>query len=192
MKKLLLVVFCCLIVLGSGLTASAITIPDELDVDQEILDDIDNLLRIREENNETTMGFHTVGPRNMMFSKFTIDKGTLFDKFDLLTTVFLRIFFIGLPLFRPISFFLIDDETIDFTVEYKRSLPADNLSRFHYLTGFETYEDGNWTNETNIYNTKHTVKVEGFYGAIDFTKRSALLPPTMMIVGLCDNVTLIK
>ena len=142
--------------------------------------------------NTTTYGFTTVGPRASTISKITFQNGTFQNKslfwHNLKFTIELRLVFFMFPLTRPIAFL---GDKIDFTVEYKQDVPQD--SRGKYNTFIVEMVNGNFTNNTiQILNEKHTVKVEGFYGFLLLFKRSMTLPPSFMIVGICERYTIIQ
>jgi hypothetical protein len=165
---------------------------DELVNTYDVLDDI----KIKENNNNSSYFFKTAGPRMWYFSKMRIVNGSIIDKELLLPTIVLniivRIIFLSYPLLRPLIFTISEDNKIDFTLEYKRDIDKGNLSRYRYKTEFGRLENGNFTDEnTSFYNEKHSVKVEGFYGALLTTKRCTLLSSTLVMSGYCDNVTLI-
>ncbi|MCJ7571890.1 MAG: hypothetical protein MUO82_08450 [Candidatus Thermoplasmatota archaeon] len=146
-------------------------------------------------NNENTTAylFMTLGPRDSTISKITYQNGTFLNAssfwLNLMFTIGLRLGFLVAPLTRPIGFMVLDK--IDFTVEYIQDMPQD--SRGLYYSYIVEMVNGNLTNNTiNITNEKHTVKLEGFHGALVLLKRSMLFPTSFEIVGECDHYTLIK
>ena len=104
----------------------------------------------------------------------------------------MRLGLIMYPLVRPTVWFVFDTDPVDFTVEYKKDAPAGLLSRQRYFTFIDEMDNGTSGNHTEILNEKHTVRVERFYGIYMETKRSISMAPSFMIVGICENVTLIK
>jgi len=166
-------------------------IPKNIDESRKIIKEYVDL----NYENITTYGFTTLGPSASTISKITFQNGTFQNKslfwLNLMFTIEFRLAFFMFPLTRPIGFLVFDK--IDFTVEYIKDMPQGLFSRGRYLTYILEMVNGNITNNTiEIFNEMHTVKVEGFNGALIFLKRSVRMPPSFMIVGVCDNVTLIQ
>ena len=193
MKKILIAVLCSIIILGSGFTATAVIIPEELEVDQEI---IDKYTTLEKDSNYTGYIFASLGPKKLSYIGLKIDNGTLFNRtwlgISFIETILVRMLLLSkAPLMRPTVLLVTD---LDFTLTYKRDNLRGNLSRDLYFTTFNYLEEGNYTGDnTTIFNEKHTVKVEGFQGAIILTKRNFRLgSPKFMIFGGAENVTLVE
>lgn len=189
MKKAILAILFSMIFIASSYSVSAITIPEEFEVDQDL---VDKHLKVTEDENFTGYYFASIGPKKLSYTSLKIDNGSLFNltwlSLSIFETFLLRIMMWYKPLIRPVVFIVND---IDFTLSYKR----DNVGRARntYFTSFQYVEDGNYTGEnTTIWNEKHTVKVEGFMGIIMLTKRSIQLGPTIMIIGGADDVKLVE
>lgn len=195
MNKILIILSCSMILISTfTVTASK---NSDLQIDEwvdayDIFDDV----KTKENNGNSSYFFKTAGPRMWLYSKMKIENGSIIDKELLLSNIVLniivRILFLSYPLLRPLIFTISEDNKIDFTLEYKRDIAKGNLSRYRYTTEFGRLENGNFTDEnTSFYNEKHSVKVEGFYGALLTTKRCSLLSPTLVMSGYCDKVTII-
>jgi hypothetical protein len=147
-------------------------------------------------NSNKTYGFTTFGPRALTVSKITVQNGSFNNEslrwLNLLLTIGVRLGLLMFPLIRPTVWFVSDTDPVDFTVEYKRDIPLGMLSRQKYFTFINEMENGTIIDTIEIWNEKHTVKVEGFYGIYQETKRSVMMPPSFLIVGICENVTLIQ
>jgi hypothetical protein len=143
--------------------------------------------------NTTTYIFMTLGPTDSTISEITYQKGTFLKNssfwFSLIFTILFRFGMFLHPLTRPIGFYTFDK--IDFTVEYKQDIPQG--SEVGYLTNITEIVNGTLTNNTiQIMNEKHTVKVEGFFGALVLFKKSRIMPPHFFINGFCEKYTIIQ
>jgi len=194
MKKILIVIFLVTLIAGSTISMAIPSTIDKIKNDKNI---INNYLEVDENDNETIKAFVTTGPKKLSITKFKINNGSLIDltqlKQNIRSTIILRLVLMWrAPLARPIVFIISEENKLDFTIEYKKDIPNGNESRNRYSTYIIEIEDGNQTNNTiQIFNEKHTVDVEGFYGLVMITKRSFKLPPTIFIAGACDNVALV-
>lgn len=179
--KIIGVLVCIFVIVSSELPAMATSIAQNISIDE-----VARYTALNNDGNETRMGFWTYGPIRFI-SRFTLLNGS--------TTDLLKIRFIFrknlLPRLLPSNYVMIFDGNLDFTVEYKRSLILGNLSAFMYWTSFGEFADGNMTNRTEFFNVKHAVRVEGFTGVIGVIHRFLYMPEHFVIVGTCENVTLI-
>ena len=188
MKKIFLIL-CSFLLLSSTFTVSGLNIIQEEDLD------IDKYIDAFDNENSTNQ-LKVAGPRTWPYFRMRVDEGSIIDRtmiFETLTvSVIARILFYSFPLMRPTIFVVSEDSKIDFTIEFKRDIPQGNSSKFRYLTQFGEYVNGSFTsNSTSIYNAKHTLKVEGFYGAILITKRCLALHPVITMSGRYDTATLV-
>jgi len=199
MKKILIAILCALLFLGCSINVNAIEMPKIKDFKEvETSDDlIEKFIEITEEEQNTSLRLTTAGPRNFRYFKMRITNGSLIDRYSILDTLVLniviRVFFLvwtPLKLLRPTIYVISEQSKIDFTLEFKRDIPEGNASRYKYWTQFGEYENNSYTtNSTSIYNEKHTLKVEGFYGAVLMTKRTVMTPPLIVMSGNYDNIT---
>ena len=191
--KLIAAFLLSLIILSSSISVAQQVViePKDIDADNEIIKEVPQI----NIGNNTTYGFFTMGPRAFTITKITVQNGTFNNKtlfgLNLLMTIALRLSLWKNPLMRPITYMVLPPGTVDFTIEYKRDIPLGLYSRNRYFTLIDEMVDGNSTNNSiEIWNQKHTVEVEGFYGIFMKTKRSVLMAPSYMIVGICDKYTL--
>jgi len=192
--KILIPMLVSFIILSSSISVAEPNIPKNIDESREI---IKEYVDLNDGENVTTYGFTTFGPKALSISKITVENGSFFNKsmlgLNLLLTIMMRFGMLMTPLIRPTILFVFDTDKVDFTVEYKRDVPLGFFSRQFYFTFIdEMGNESNPDNATEIWNEKHTVRVEGFYGVFMTTKRSVLMAPSFMIIGICDNVTLIQ
>jgi len=197
MKKVLIAILCSILILGSGFSVTAAIDIDKLtDYKKVITNDDFTEMTYKNLNitNFTGFLFQSSGPKKLSFVGLTVDNGTFFNRtmlmFSFFGTSLIRIMLLGFPFVRPNLLFVSD---VDFTLEYKRDNLRGNLSRNRYTTFYQYYEEGNATDQnTTIQNEKHTIKLEGFTGAILLTKRSLFSSPRISIFGGADNVTLVE
>ena len=184
MNKKIIVAILCIFIISTGISSAVqINIPSKINNK-----DIEEYLPlINSEKDKGKMGFWTHGPLRLIISKITLHNGS---KIDLLKLKFILRRNI-LPRIIPILDVMIFDGSLDFTVEYRRNIVLGYLSPFFYGTSFGDSVNGSMTNRTEIFNIKHTVKVEGFTGSIFTLKRFLQMPPHFFIIGHCRKVTLL-
>lgn len=193
-RKIIGTLFCIFLLTFTAAPITGINISPNIKIDE-----IEKYLPTTLEENEThKMGFWTHGPHRRFISEITLLNGSEKDLLKLKIILRRNI----LPRILPVTDVLVFGG-LDFTVEYKRSLILENIkdkrgnslgnfSPFFYWTSFEEITDGNRTNKTVFFNTKHTVKVEDFTGVIMVTKRFLYMPPHFFIIGTCEKVTLLS
>jgi len=201
MKKILISIFFISLLLTSTVNVTAYNIPKiqktkQLESNDEF---IERFLEITEDEENTSTLFRTAGPRNLLNFRMKIENGSIIDRYAIIETLLLNVVIRALFLYNPIKllrpfiYVISEQGKIDFTLEYKRDIPEGNSSRYKYWTQYGGYKNNSFTNEsTSIYNKKHKVRVEGFYGAIFTTKRTFLLPPIIVMSGRYDKITLIE
>lgn len=182
-RKIIGVLFCMFLLTISAIPTLGISIPSNY-----YKDEIEKYSALTDVRNETgKVGFWTFGPHRRIISKISFLNGS---KTDLLKIKFILRRNL-LPRILPFTNVMVFD-SVDFTVEYKRTLLLGNLSPFFYCTTFDDNFSGNMINSTRFFNRKHAVKVEDFTGVIGVFRRFLYMPPHFLIVGTCKNVTLLS
>ena len=146
----------------------------------------DHITKYSNDNNTTEIGFATIGPNLLRFRRITFQNGSLFDIIRMKYILRRNI----LPRLLPWTHVFTYNGDLDFTVEYIKDNPMENMSSKFYFTMYEDNVTGNITNETIIWHKRHTIKVEDFYGDFTVFNRILTRPPSYLIVGCCKKLTI--
>ena len=144
-----------------------------------------------ENGNETNAtAFITYSAALRINSRITFQKAPLEKRIKV--NKLLRLKF--LPIILPIKIVIL--ENVSFTIKYRRDIER-NWSLFSYETYLGKYDGQNFTNETNIRNEKHTVRVTNFTGAFVVTKsrfsikKTLFIPKIYVFAGYCEKAEIL-